>query len=60
MLRINKVDPPYWFVGLKNETLQLLLYGEDLNIIGVQTTIPHESIVVTGGLNKKSLILGDM
>lgn len=57
MLRINKVDPPYWFVGLKNETLQLLLYGEDLNIIGVQTTIPHESIVVTGGLNKKSLIL---
>lgn len=57
MLHINKVDPPYWFAGLENKTLQLLLYGEDLNIIDVQTTIPHKSIIFKEGLDKKTLIL---
>lgn len=57
MLYINKIDPPYWFADLRNNTLQLLLYGEDLNIVDVQTTIPHTSIRIEGGLNNKTLIL---
>ena len=57
MLHINKVDPPYWFAGLENKVLQLLLYGEDLKIIDVQTTIPHKSIIFKEGLGKKALIL---
>ena len=43
--------------NLRNNTLQLLLYGEDLNIVDVQTTIPHTSIRIEGGLNNKTLIL---
>ena len=25
MVQINKIDPPYWFVGKKNPSLQVLL-----------------------------------
>lgn len=57
MLYINKIDPPCWFAGLKNNTLQILLYGEDLNIADVHTTIPHTSMHIVEGLNNKTLIL---
>jgi neopullulanase len=30
---IKRIDPPNWFSGMKNESLQLLVYGKDLNAI---------------------------
>ncbi|MDH3648231.1 MAG: glycoside hydrolase family 13 protein [Saprospiraceae bacterium] len=27
---INRVEPPFWWVGMQNSTLQLMVYGEDI------------------------------
>lgn len=37
---IEKIEPEYWFSGLQTKTLQLLIYGEDLEGVSVETTIP--------------------
>lgn len=29
--KIAKIDPPYWYTGLQNKTLQLLIYGENIS-----------------------------
>ena len=36
VVNIDKVDPPYWFVGMKNPSLQVMLYGEG---VGDATTV---------------------
>lgn len=33
---IDKIDPPYWFVGMKNPSLQVMLYGKG---VGEATTV---------------------
>jgi glycosidase len=34
---INKVEPPNWWVGMKWDTVQLMVYGENLNGINVRS-----------------------
>ena len=29
--RINKIEPPFWWVGMKSNTLELMIYGNELN-----------------------------
>ena len=36
VVNIDKVDPPYWFVGMKNPSLQIMLYG---NGVGKATDV---------------------
>lgn len=47
-MEIKKIDPPFWFVGLKSNKLQLLVYGEDLSDATVKTNIPHQTLEVRG------------
>ncbi len=34
---INKIEPPNWWVGMKLDTLQLMVYGDDLENVGVRS-----------------------
>jgi len=27
---VNRIDPPYWWVGMNNTNLQLMVYGENI------------------------------
>lgn len=36
-IKIDKVDPPYWFAGMKNPSLQIMLYGEGIGDATVTT-----------------------
>ena len=35
-LEINRIDPPNWWVGMKWNKLQIMLYGENLNQISAK------------------------
>jgi hypothetical protein len=30
-IKIDKIDPPNWWVGMKWDEVQLMIYGENLN-----------------------------
>jgi neopullulanase len=34
---INKIEPPNWWVGMEWDTLQLMVYGENLNDVNVKS-----------------------
>lgn len=40
--KISRIEPPNWWVGMKNPALQLLVYGD--NISGLQPSISHPGI----------------
>lgn len=33
--KIDKIEPPYWWVGMQNDTLQLLVYGHNVGMANV-------------------------
>jgi glycosidase len=37
---IGHVDPPSWFTGMKEETLQLMVYGKEIGTFEVKTDYP--------------------
>lgn len=41
-MRIDQIEPSYWFTGMGDRQLQLLIYGEDLKDCIVETTLPIE------------------
>jgi glycosidase len=44
--KIERVEPPFWWTGMSNPQLQLLVYGKDISV-----TVPelnHPGIVITG------------
>ena len=32
---VTNVEPPYWWVGMANDTLQVMLTGPDLSLIHI-------------------------
>lgn len=42
--KVNKIEPPYWWVGMKNDTLQLLVSGD--NVADAQIAIKGEGITL--------------
>ncbi len=41
---INRMDPPYWWTGMKNPKLQILVYGEKVSELTPQ--IEHHDVVL--------------
>lgn len=35
---VNKIEPPNWWTGLKRDTLQLMVYGSNLNEVSVSSS----------------------
>ncbi len=42
---INRVEPPFWWVGMQNPKLQIMVYGEDIS--GTQPSIEAEGVKLT-------------
>ncbi len=41
-VNLERIDPPFWWAGMKNSNLQLMVYGE--NISSTKPTIIYEGI----------------
>lgn len=39
-VNINKIDPPYWYAGMQNPELQLMVYGEGIGSASVSVDYP--------------------
>ncbi len=44
-VKIDRIDPPFWWVGMKNTFLQLTIYGE--NIASMQPRITNEQVKIS-------------
>lgn len=51
-IKVDQVDPPYWFVGMKNPSLQIMLYGEGIGDATVTT--PNTDVVVDSVVSLES------
>jgi len=38
-IEINKIEPPNWWAGMKHDTVQLMIYGKNLNLEKVNLEI---------------------
>ncbi|MBI9072879.1 MAG: cyclomaltodextrinase N-terminal domain-containing protein [Melioribacteraceae bacterium] len=35
-IKINKIEPPNWWIGMKTSTIQLMVYGKNLNSVSAE------------------------
>ncbi|MDP4269438.1 MAG: glycoside hydrolase family 13 protein [Bacteroidota bacterium] len=40
-IQINKLEPAFWWAGMKNPELQIMVYGADINNLQVQSLSPN-------------------
>ena len=57
---INKIEPPNWWVGMKHDTVQLMVYGENLNGIKVNSSDPELEISGVTSLENTSYLFVDI
>ncbi len=56
-MEITKIDPPFWFTGLKSNELTLFVYGKGLKDIKVKTSIPYKELSWNGNDNNLQISL---
>lgn len=58
VVKIDKIDPPYWFTGMKNPSLQVMLYGEGVgNAADVYTSYAGVVVDSVVHLDSKNYLL---
>ena len=56
-MKVSKVEPTFWWSGMKNTTLQVLLYGDDIANSQVSVTDPAVKILETVSLESPNYLL---
>lgn len=56
VVEVDKVDPPYWFTGMKNPSLQVLLYGQGIGDAQVVTNYPGVKVDSVVCLDSKNYL----
>ena len=46
-MNVNKIDPPFWYTGMQNPELQLMVYGEGIGNAAVSVNYPGVSLSST-------------
>jgi neopullulanase len=57
---INRVDPPFWWSGMKNTAVQLMLHGEQLSEAEVSLKSGNVKITGTQKVESKNYLLIDL
>lgn len=57
---VEKVEPPYWWVGMKQRTVQLMVYGKNLRHVRATSTSPSVKIIKTHPLENPSYTFIDL
>ena len=51
-VQFQHVEPPFWWIGMKNTSLQILFYNKDVNISEYTASINYAGVAIERG--KKS------
>ena len=43
-VKVDRIDPTFWYAGMKNPTVQLMLYGKNIKEAEVTTDYPGATI----------------
>ena len=54
---INKIDPPFWYTGMQNPELQLMVYGEGIGDARVTVDYPGVAVSSTVKLESNNYLL---
>src|SRR5436190_2457285 len=57
---IKRVDPPNWWVGMKNPKVQLLLYGPGVGTLTYKVSYPGVTLVKTNKVENISYVFLDL
>lgn len=44
--KVKKIEPPFWWTGMNNNQLELLIYGDD--IASYKPSVENKNIIITG------------
>lgn len=55
--QINKIDPPFWYVGMQNPEVQLMVYGNGIGDATVSVDYPGVNVSSTVRLESKNYLL---
>lgn len=56
-IQVSKVDPPCWYVGMKNPELQLMVYGEGIGDASVSVNYPGVTLSSTVKLESNNYLI---
>lgn len=56
-MNVNKIDPPFWYAGMKSPELQLMVYGENIGDAAVSLNYPGVSVCNTVKLESNNYLL---
>lgn len=56
-MNVNKIDPPFWYAGMNNPELQLMVYGENIGDASVSVNYPGISLSSTVKLESNNYLL---
>ena len=56
-MNVNKIDPPFWYAGMQNPELQLMVYGEDIGNSSVTVNYPGVSLSSTVKLESPNYLI---
>lgn len=54
--KIDVVNPPYWWVGMNNDTLQVMLHGKDIKDANVSVDYPGVELIETVRLDSPNYL----
>lgn len=56
-MNVNKIDPPFWYAGMNNPELQLMVYGENIGDASVSVNYSGISLSSTVKLESNNYLL---
>lgn len=56
-VNIDKIDPPFWYAGMKNPELQLFIYGNNIGDASVSVNYPGISLSSTVKLESNNYLI---
>ena len=58
--RIEKVEPPNWWVGMKHNTVQVLVYGNNISALEAAVDNPHIQLKKTNRVENPNYLFLDL
>lgn len=56
-MNVNKIDPPFWYAGMTNPELQLMVYGEGIGDASASVNYPGVSVSNVAKLESNNYLL---
>ena len=56
-IKVNRIDPTNWYVGMQDPTLQLMVYGDGIGKANVTTNYPGVKITSVERLESPNYLL---